>query len=94
MDSLKNKQEVISQLNSQVGDWTKKLKFSLVSLIFFSVINLVNLVNPIFGQGSVILFSVATLIFIQQSIRSYNYLKFSKITLKATELFYEEMENL
>lgn len=94
MNSLKNKQETLSQLNSDVNVWSKKLNFSLVSLVFFSVMNLVNFVNPVFGIFSVVALSVVNVVFIQQVIRSYNYLKFAKVNLKIVESFYEEIDSI
>jgi hypothetical protein len=93
MNQLKNKQEIMSQLNDIVNVWSKKLNFSLVSLVFFSVMNLVNFVNPIFGMSSVIVLSVVNLVFLQQVIRAYNYLKYSKMNVRIQELIFDEIDN-
>lgn len=93
MNQLKNKQEIMSQLNEIVNVWSKKLNFSLVSLVFFSVMNLVNFVNPIFGVSSVIVLSVVNLVFLQQVIRAYNYLKYSKMNVRIQELIFDEIDN-
>jgi hypothetical protein len=93
MNQLKNKQEIMSQLNEIVNVWSKKLNFSLVSLVFFSVMNLVNFVNPIFGMSSVIVLSVVNLVFLQQVIRAYNYLKYSKMNVRIQELIFDEIDN-
>jgi hypothetical protein len=93
MNQLKNKQEIMSQLNEIVNVWSKKLNFSLVSLVFFSVMNLVNFVNPIFGMSSVIVLSMVNLVFLQQVIRAYNYLKYSKMNVRIQELIFDEIDN-
>ena len=94
METLKIKQETISNLKGIVKTWENKFNFSLVSFVFFLVVTLINLVNPVFGNISKIVLSIVTLVFTQQVIRSFNYLKYSKKTLAMYEVVFDEIDKM
>jgi hypothetical protein len=91
MDSRQEKLEVLS---NQVNFWENKFRFSFISLLSFLVISMIYLVQPVFGFiGTIVLFSTV-LVFVQQTIRSYNYLNFSKFSYNSFFYMYEEIEKI
>lgn len=96
MNSIELKENKEKQLREQeliVESWESKFKFSAISLVFFTIISVIYGLNPFFGVIPTIVFGVFGVVFIQQTIRSYNYLKFSKITYNAFELMYDMAED-
>ena len=68
----KQRQEKIELINK----FQEKLKFSVISLLFFTALTAYSLFILVDITGFIlpILFGVISLVFIQQVIRSYNYL--------------------
>ena len=92
MNSIELKEKKENRLKQQeliVDSWRSKFKFSLVSLVFFTFISVIYGLNPFFGNIPTIVFGVFGVVFIQQTIRSYNYLKDSKIMHNAFRLMYD-----
>ena len=71
-----------------------KLKFSIVSLVFFVALTGYTFFVPIIFTGVIlpILFGAISLVFVQQVIRSYNYLEFYKNNYSFMESVYNIVE--
>jgi hypothetical protein len=93
MNSFENKEKDLKEAKKNVDSWGSKFKFSSISLVFFSIMSVIYGLDPFFGNIPTIVFGVFGFVFIQQTIRSYNYLKFSKTTYNAIELMYDMVEN-
>jgi hypothetical protein len=93
MNSFKNKEKDLKEAKQNVDSWGSKFKFSTISLVFFTIMSVIYGLDPFFGNIPTIVFGVFGVVFIQQTIRSYNYLKFSKTTYNAIELMYDMVEN-
>jgi hypothetical protein len=92
MNSIELKEKKENRLNQQeliVNSWRSKFKFSLISLVFFTFISVIYGLNPFLGVIPTIVFISLGVVFIQQTIRSYNYLKDSKIMHNAFRLMYD-----
>jgi len=83
MNYLEKKESQLNDLNNVVIKWENKLKFSLNSLFTFIGLLIVYLYNQVLGIIPTIFISFFVLLFIQQTIRSYNYLKFYRSSLNA-----------
>ena len=87
----KQRQEKLELINK----FQEKLRFSTVSLLFFTVLTVYTFFAP-FGIASIvlpILFGATSLVFIQQVIRSYNYLDFHKSNYNFMESVYDILED-
>jgi fatty acid desaturase len=71
-----------------------KLNFSVASLVFFLAVTAYTFFVPLAGIGMVapILAGIVSLVFIQQTIRSYNYREFHKNNYRFMEGAYEAIE--
>ena len=78
-----------------IKKFQEKLKFSVVSLVFFIILTGYTLFVPIIFIGAIlpILFGATSIIFIQQIIRSYNYLEFYKNNYSFMESVYNIVEH-
>jgi hypothetical protein len=83
------KQSQIDEVKSNINLWENKLVFSLNSLFVFLSFMLIYLIDPVFGFIPTLLFLVGFLFFTQQTIRSYNYLKFHRVTLKSLQIIHK-----
>ena len=83
------KQSQIDEVKSNINWWENKLVFSLNSLFVFLSFMLIYLIDPVFGFIPTLLFLVGFLFFTQQTIRSYNYLKFHRVTLKSLQIIHK-----
>ena len=97
MNSIELKEKKEKQLQEQeliVESWRSKFKFSAISLVFFTFISVIYGLNPFLGVIPTIVFISLGVIFTQQTIRSYNYLKDSKIMHNAFRLMYDSIIKL
>ena len=97
METIKNKSVQESQLEeakTRVESWEKKYHFSFSTLVFTFFLLINHLITPYFGITCTIVLSVLTLVFIQQTIRSYNYLKFHRVTYRSLVIFHEKINKL
>jgi len=87
----KQRQEKIELINK----FQDKLKFSVISLLFFIGLTGYTFFVPINITGFIlpILFGAISLVFIQQVIRSHNYLEFHKNNYMFMESVYNVLEN-
>jgi hypothetical protein len=78
-----------------INKFQEKLKFSIISLLFFVALTAYTFFVPngIISVVLPILFGVASLVFIQQTIRSYNYLDFHKSSYSFMENVYDILED-
>jgi len=70
-----------------------KLNFSVISLVFFAAITAYTLFIPTLGMVVPIITGALALVFIQQTIRSYNYREFHKNSYKFMEGAYTAIED-
>lgn len=78
-----------------INKFQEKLKFSTISLLFFTALTAYTFFVPtgIISIVLPILFGAASLVFIQQTIRSYNYLDFHKSSYSFMENVYDILED-
>jgi hypothetical protein len=89
MSYLEKKELQIDEAKSNINLWENKLRFSLNSLFVFLSFMLIYLIDPIFGYIPSLVFLIGVLLFTQQTIRSYNYLKFHRTNLKALKILHK-----
>lgn len=77
-----------------IHKYQDKLNFSAISLLFFLVATAWTFFMPIAETGLtlLIIFAAASLVFIQQTIRSYNYREFHKNNYRFMEGAYDVIE--
>ena len=87
----KQRQEKIELINK----FQEKLKFSVISLLFFTALTAYSIFMLVDITGFIlpILFGVISLVFIQQVIRSYNYLEFHKNNYMFMESVYNVLKD-
>ena len=88
MNYEEKKKNQILEAKKTIDLWENKLRFSLNSLFVFLSFMLIYLIDPIFGFIPALLFLMGFLFFTQQTIRSYNYLKFHRVTLKSLQIIH------
>jgi hypothetical protein len=89
MSYKEKKQLQIDEVKSNINLWENKLRFSLNSLFVFLSFMLIYLIDPVFGFVPALIFLVGFLIFTQQTIRSYNYLKFHRVNLRSLQIIHK-----
>lgn len=88
--SYENKKQLqIEEVLKTINLWEKKVMFSLNSFFVFLMFLLIYSIDPIFGYLPSIVFGLFFLFFTQQLIRSYNYLKFHRVTLKSLQIIHK-----
>ena len=77
-----------------IHKYQDKLNFSVISLLFFLAATVCTFLMPIAETGVTfpIIFGVASLVFVQQTIRSYNYREFHKNNYRFMEGAYDAIE--
>lgn len=83
MNYLEKKELQILESKKIIEVWKGKVRFSLNSLFVFLSYLLIYSIDPIFGYIPSLVFLIGVLVFTQQLIRSYNYLKFHRTSLNA-----------
>jgi hypothetical protein len=89
MNYSEKKEGQILEAKTTINAWENKLRFSLNSLFVFISFMLIYSIDPIFGYVPSLVFLIGVLIFTQQTIRSYNYLKFHRVSLKSIEILHK-----
>lgn len=92
MEILKNKQR--QKKVDLIKKYQNKLNFSIISLIFFLIMTAYTFFVPLLGVIAPIVFGLTSLVFIQQTIRSYNYKKFHTNNYNFMESVYEGVEDV
>jgi hypothetical protein len=86
------KESQILESKKTIGKWEGKVRFSLNSLFVFLSFLLIYSIDPIFGYIPSLVFLIGVLVFTQQTIRSYNYLKFHRVTLKSIQILHKMID--
>jgi hypothetical protein len=92
MNYTEKKELQILEVKTTINEWENKVRFSLNSLFVFLSFMLIYSIDPIFGYIPSLVFLIGVLIFGQQTIRSYNYLKFHRVTLKSIEILHKVID--
>jgi hypothetical protein len=92
MNYIEKKESQLNELKTVVTKWENKLKFSLNSLFIFILLLTVYMYNPVLGFIPTIIISFFVLLFTQQTIRSYNYLKFHRVSLNALKILHKMID--
>ena len=92
MSYAEKKESQILEVKTTINEWENKVRFSLNSLFVFLSFMLIYSIDPIFGYTPSLVFLIGVLIFGQQTIRSYNYLKFHRVTLKSIEILHKMID--
>jgi hypothetical protein len=74
--------------------WKNKLHFSISSLIFFIFLLLIYSVNMFFGVLPMYFITGIIILFLQQTIRSYNYMKFHRVTLSTLRDLHRKVDDV
>jgi hypothetical protein len=92
MRYTEKKELQILESKKTIERWEGKVRFSLNSLFVFLSFLLIYSIDPIFGYIPSLVFLIGVLVFTQQTIRSYNYLKFHRVTLKSIEILHKMID--
>lgn len=89
----KEKQEQqIKEVKDRVTKWKEKFHFSFATLLFSTFLLCYYTTNQFLGNTPIVVLSMVVLIFIQQSIRSYNYLKFHRVTYRSLKMLHKMVD--
>lgn len=92
MKTIQTKQKQEKQIKESldtVNIWKGKFHFSFATLLFSMFLLVFYLQNQFFGFIPTVVLSIATLVLIQQTIRSYNYFKFHRVTYRSLKMLHE-----
>lgn len=89
MNYEEKKKNQILESKKSIEKWEGKVRFSLNSLLVFLSFLFIYSIDPIFGYTPSLVFLIGFLFFTQQTIRSYNYLKFHRVTLKSLKIIHK-----
>jgi len=90
---MKNTNSKLQETNKMIQKFESRLKFSFVNLLFFSLVSIFLTYNT--TQIYFLIISlIVSIIFVQQTIYSYNYLKFHIYKKNVMELFQKELEKV
>ena len=92
MNYEEKKELQILESKKTIERWEGKVRFSLNSLFVFLSFLFIYSIDPIFGYTPLLVFLIGVLVFTQQTIRSYNYLKFHRVTLKSIEILHKMID--
>lgn len=93
--ATKEKQEKqIQEAVDKVNTWKYKFHFSFATLLFVSFLLMSYSLNNIFGNIPTVVLSLVVLVFVQQSIRSYNYLKFHTVNYRALKILHKMVDDI
>lgn len=89
----KEKQEKqLKEVIDRVNVWKSKFDFSFATLLFSLFLLTSYTITPIFGYIPTFVLGLISLVFIQQSIRSYNYLKFHRVTFRSLKILHKMVD--
>jgi hypothetical protein len=97
MKTIATKEKQENQLKEAIGKvntWKNKFHFSFATLLFVSFLLITYSLNSFLGNIPTFVLSFVVLIFIQQSIRSYNYLKFHFVTYRSLEMLHKMVDDV
>lgn len=96
MVSVKKRKKMDNELekaNQVVLKWKDKFHFSFATLLFSVFLVSFYLINQFFGFLPIVVLSFVVLVFIQQTIRSYNYFKFHSVSYMALKMLHKKYED-
>jgi hypothetical protein len=97
MKTIKTKElqeKQILESSKKCDLWKNKLHFSISSLIFFIFLLLIYSINMFFGVIPVYFIIGIIILFLQQTIRSYNYMKFHIVTLNTLKFLHKKVDDI
>jgi hypothetical protein len=97
MENLKTiqlKKEQRQEKINLIQKYQSKLNFSVISLIFFLIMTSYAFFFPFLGIITPIIFGLISLVFVQRTILSYNYLKFHTNNYWFMESVYKSVEDI
>jgi hypothetical protein len=89
---MDSKEKKLKEISDKIKSYDNKIKFSTISLVFFITMTVVHYMNPVFGIFTTYGFGIASVVFIQQIIRSYNYVKFYEVSYNAHKILYDTFD--
>jgi hypothetical protein len=90
---MDSKEKKLKEISDKIKSYDNKIKFSTISLVFFITMTVVHSINPVFGIFTTYGFGIISVVFIQQIIRSYNYVKFYEVSYNAHKILYDTFDN-
>ena len=88
------KEQQLKETLDKINSWKKKFHFSFASLLF-SVFLFVNYqISDFTSIIPSILIGITSLVFIQQTIRSYNYFKFHRVTYVSLKMLHNMVDDI
>ncbi len=97
MKTIVTKEKQENQLKEAIGKvntWKNKFHFSFATLLFVSFLLVSYSLNCFLGIIPIFVLSFVVLIFVQQSIRSYNYFKFHSVTYKSLKMLHKMVDDI
>lgn len=97
MKTIKTKEaqeKQIKEVINRVNIWKNKFHFSFATLLFTTLLLVLYTKNQFIGIIPVITLSLTTLVLIQQSIRSYNYFKFHRVTYRSLKMLHKMVDDV
>lgn len=97
MKTIKTKEKQEKQIQEafdKVNSWKNKFHFSFATLLFSLLLLIAYNSNPFIGFLPNVILSATALIFIQQSIRSYNYFKFHRVTYRSLKILHKMVDEI
>lgn len=89
---MNSKEKKLKEINDKIESYNNKIKFSIISLVFFITMTIVHSMEPVFGLFTTCGFGIISVVFIQQIIRSYNYVKFYEVSYNAHKILYDTFD--
>jgi|LauGreDrversion4_2_1035121.scaffolds.fasta_scaffold296400_2 hypothetical protein len=89
---MDSKEKKLKEISDKIKSYDNKIKFSTISLVFFITMAIVHSMNPVFGIFTTYGFGILSVVFIQQIIRSYNYVKFYEVSYNAHKILYDTFD--
>jgi len=89
---MDSKEKKLKEISDKIKSYDNKIKFSTISLVFFITMVIVHSMNPVFGIFTTYGFGILSVVFIQQIIRSYNYVKFYEVSYNAHKILYDTFD--
>jgi hypothetical protein len=90
---MDSKEKKLKEISDKIKSYDNKIKFSTISLVFFITMTVVHSMNPVFGIFTTYGFGIVSVVFIQQIIHSYNYIKFYELSYNAHKILYDTFDN-
>jgi hypothetical protein len=89
---MDSKEKKLKEISDKIKSYDNKIKFSTISLVFFITMTVVHSMNPVFGIFTTYGFGIVSVVFIQQIIHSYNYIKFYELSYNAHKILYDTFD--